>query len=225
MRACVEALLVTGALLLAGCQTPARTGSGLGPSVVVTQDEEPEWRGVANREDAQRIAELSGAWREALTGVGRQARGEGRLLDPEAALPKPAPSPGSYMCRVIRLGSAKPREPAYQAFKPFFCHVGVNGEQLSITKQTGTERPAGYLWEDADTKRMIFLGFPGARRRRCAAFLWREPGARYGRGVRTHRAASLSARRAAPAGNRQAGRHRTGSCARTAGRVITRSVG
>jgi hypothetical protein len=158
MRACVEALLVTGALLLAGCQTPARTGSGSGPSVVVTQDEEPEWRGVANREDAQRIAELSGAWREALTGVGRQARGEGRLLDPDAALPKPAPSPGSYMCRVIRLGSAKPREPAYQAFKPFFCHVGVNGEQLSITKQTGTERPAGYLWEDADTKRMIFLG-------------------------------------------------------------------
>ena len=158
MRACVEALLVTGALLLAGCQTPARTGSGSGPSVVVTQDEEPEWRGVANREDAQRIAELSGAWREALTGVGRQARGEGRLLDPDAALPKPAPSPGSYMCRVIRLGSAKPREPAYQAFKPFFCHVGVNGEQLSITKQTGSQRPGGYLWDTDDTRRLVFLG-------------------------------------------------------------------
>jgi hypothetical protein len=62
------------------------------------------------------------------------------------------------MCRVIRLGSSKPRDPAFQAFKPFFCHVGVNGEQLSITKQTGSERPAGYLWDDADKKRMIFLG-------------------------------------------------------------------
>jgi hypothetical protein len=59
---------------------------------------------------------------------------------------------------VIRLGSARPREPAYQAFKPFFCHVGVNEDQLSITKQTGSERPAGYLWDDRNSKRMIFLG-------------------------------------------------------------------
>jgi hypothetical protein len=62
------------------------------------------------------------------------------------------------MCRLIRFGSTKARDPEYQAFKPFFCHVGVNGEQLSITKQTGSERPAGYLWDDANSKRMVFLG-------------------------------------------------------------------
>ncbi len=150
--------LLAGIALLAGCQTPARGGADAKPSVVVSEEERPEWLGVANEEDARRIADLKVAWREALAGVGRQARSEGRLLDPEAALPKPAPSPGSYMCRVVRLGSTRPREPAFQAFKPFFCHVGVNDEQISITKQTGSERPAGYLWDDADKSRMIFLG-------------------------------------------------------------------
>ncbi len=158
MRGCSpNLLLLAGALLLAGCQTPASM-SGARPAVIVAEDDTPEWQNVANQEDVQRIAELDAAWREALANAGRQARGEGPLLDPAAALARPAPSPGSYMCRLVRLGSAKPREPAYQAFKPFFCHVGVNGDQLSITKQTGSERPAGYLWDDSSKKRMVFLG-------------------------------------------------------------------
>jgi hypothetical protein len=86
--------------------------------------------------------------------------GEGALLDPAAALPRPEPAPGNYMCRVLRLGSEVRRAPAFQPFKSFFCHVGVNSAgQLSITKQTGSERPAGYLWPDAgEQPRMIFLG-------------------------------------------------------------------
>ncbi len=160
MRGCAEKLTVlAGALLLAGCQvTPAVRPEARAAAVDVVEDEEPEWRGVANDDDAKLIADLDTAWREALAGAGRQVRGEGRLLDPQAALPRPAPSPGSYMCRLIRLGSSRPREPSYQAFKPFFCHVGVNEDRLSITKQTGSERPAGYLWDDLDKNRMIFLG-------------------------------------------------------------------
>jgi hypothetical protein len=35
----------------------------------------------------------------------------------------------------------------------------VNGEQLSITKQTGSERSGGYLWEEeTSSRRLIFLG-------------------------------------------------------------------
>jgi hypothetical protein len=150
-------MLIAGVSVLAGCQSTA-TGSQRGAAVEVTAEARPEWQSVVNDEDAKRIADLDAAWREALAGVGRQARREGTLLVPSAALPKPAPSPGSYMCRLIRLGSARPRDPAFQAFKPFFCHVGVNEEQLSITKQTGSERPAGYLWDDTNKSRMIFLG-------------------------------------------------------------------
>jgi hypothetical protein len=128
------------------------------PSVQIAAEETPEWQGVASAQDAERIAALDAAWREALAAAGKRAAAEGELLDPKAALARPAPSPGSYMCRLIRFGSAKPRDPEYQAFKPFFCHVGVNGDQLSITKQTGSERPAGYLWDDVNKHRMIFLG-------------------------------------------------------------------
>jgi hypothetical protein len=141
----------------AGCQTAADR-PGLRASVEVSGDERPDWQSVASGQDAQLIADLDAAWREALADAGKQAAGEGALLDPAAALARPAPSPGSYMCRLVRLGSAKPRDPGFQAFKPFFCHVGVNGDQLSITKQTGSERPAGYLWDDVSNKRMIFLG-------------------------------------------------------------------
>jgi hypothetical protein len=145
------------ALLVSGCQTtPSRPG--VRPSVQVSTEVAPEWQGVANGQDAERIAALDAAWREALGAAGKQASAEGELLDPKAALARPAPTPGSYMCRLIRFGSAKPRDPEYQAFKPFFCHVGVNGDQLSITKQTGSERPAGYLWDDVNKRRMIFLG-------------------------------------------------------------------
>ncbi|HEX8443385.1 MAG TPA: DUF4893 domain-containing protein [Allosphingosinicella sp.] len=158
MKASIGLLFgIAGSLMAAGCQTPQKA-SGARPTVEVSADETPEWQGVANEQDAERIASLDAAWREALAAAGKQAAGEGELLDPKAALARPAPSPGSYMCRLIRFGSAKPREPEYQAFKPFFCHVGVNGDQLSITKQTGTERPAGYLWDDVNKRRMIFLG-------------------------------------------------------------------
>jgi hypothetical protein len=144
------------AILVSGCQTPSRPG--VRASVEVSTETAPEWQGVANAQDAERIAGLDAAWREALAVAGKQAAAEGELLDPKAALARPAPTPGSYMCRLIRFGSAKQRDPEYQAFKPFFCHVGVNGEQLSITKQTGSERPAGYLWDDVNKRRMIFLG-------------------------------------------------------------------
>jgi hypothetical protein len=57
----------------------------------------------------------------------------------------------------VKLGRAGGSK-AFIAYKPFFCFVGVNGEQLSITKQTGSRRPGGYLFDTEKTGRLIFLG-------------------------------------------------------------------
>ena len=48
--------------------------------------------------------------------------------------------------------------PAFQKFKPFFCYVEVEGPLFTIVKQTGSQRPAGRLWEDDVAHRLIFLG-------------------------------------------------------------------
>jgi hypothetical protein len=147
-------------LLLGACAAPERER----PRPVI-EVEEPDtgWRSVARDEDIAKIEAVDVAWDEALSaarraGFNRQVSSEGPLLDPGAVLPRAAPAPGSYMCRVIRIGS-EGRGAAYNAFKPFFCNVGVNEDQLSITKQTGSERPAGYLWEEpGNSGRLVFLG-------------------------------------------------------------------
>lgn len=121
------------------------------------------WLGVASSEDANRIQRVGTAWTEGLAearkaGSGNDIRAEGRLLDPNAGLPKPEPTPGSYSCRMIRLGREKARGPAYQKFKPFFCYIDVEGDLFTIVKQTGSQRPAGRLWQDDNRNRLIFLG-------------------------------------------------------------------
>jgi hypothetical protein len=59
---------------------------------------------------------------------------------------------------MIKLGKTTPDGKAYESFKPFFCYVQLEGDQLTIVKQTGSQRPAGRLWDDDDPNRMIFLG-------------------------------------------------------------------
>jgi len=118
-----------------------------------------DWHAVALAADRDRFARLDLAWSEALgsarlRGFGGQVGAQGRLLMPDAALPRATLSPGSYRCRLIRFAR---RGSAFAAFQAFFCHVGVEGALLSLTKQTGSERPGGYLWTDTDT-RLVFLG-------------------------------------------------------------------
>jgi hypothetical protein len=148
-------------LALAACQKPAVPPPR--PSVSVEVEEPLEWEGIASTEDIARIPRLGAAWEAALGEAGRRGHrravaGEGDLLEPDAALPRPDPSPGSYRCRLVRLGGQDRSGPAFAAYKPFFCYVGVEGELLTLTKQTGSQRPAGYLYPDRDKKRLIFLG-------------------------------------------------------------------
>ncbi|MCF2515323.1 DUF4893 domain-containing protein [Sphingomonas sp. G124] len=121
------------------------------------------WQGVASTADLNRIRRVATGWSSGLAearagGFRDQIRAEGDLLDPDSAKPRPAPTPGSYSCRMVRLGREAGKGPAFQKFKPFFCYVEVEGPLFTIVKQTGSQRPAGRLWEDDLPNRLIFLG-------------------------------------------------------------------
>jgi hypothetical protein len=161
-RACVAALAGL-AVLVSGCQTKPSLPPGARPMVTVEpQLKSYAWKKLATAADEDRLARLDSAWQQALTEAGKnfsaEIKKEGVLLKPSAALPRPAPTPGSYNCRLIKLGQATPKTRAYESFKPFFCFVEVVGDLLTIVKQTGSQRPAGRLWEDDRADRLIFLG-------------------------------------------------------------------
>jgi len=151
------------AIVVAGCvpkPKPRLTGT---PRIEVAAPLTSDvWKQVATDADEDRIARLGLAWQEALAdarkGFADDIRKEGVLLRPRSSLARPAPTPGSYNCRLIKLGKATAKSKAYESFKPFFCYVEVEGDLLTIVKQTGSQRPAGRLWEDDDPTRLIFLG-------------------------------------------------------------------
>lgn len=151
------------AALVAGCATKPKPPPGTTPTVEVgTPLKSDVWKQVATAADEDRIARLGLAWQGALADArkssGDEVRKEGALLRPRAALPRPAPTPGSYYCRLIKLGKATSKSKPYEGFRPFFCYVEVEGDLLTIVKQTGSQRPAGRLWEDDDPSRLVFLG-------------------------------------------------------------------
>jgi hypothetical protein len=130
---------------------------------VMVEPQKTGWRAEASEPDQTIIDQSAASWRLALdsannNGFRKKVSAEGDLLDPGAALPFPAPSPGYYMCRSIKLGPPARSNPAFASFKPFFCYVGVDQDQLFLAKQTGTERPSGYLFPAESGNRMIFLG-------------------------------------------------------------------
>jgi Domain of unknown function (DUF4893) len=157
----VSTMILLSALLLPGCATLGRHGSAA--EVAAEQPRRPEWLGLAESDDLDRLARLGRAWDEALAELraaglaGRIAREE-ELLDPDAALPRPEPPPGSYRCRLLELGRHGRSARVLTAHAAYFCHVGDAGELLAFTQQTGPERPGGYLYPDAGQARLVFLG-------------------------------------------------------------------
>lgn len=151
------------ALALAACQpTTPPIPPGAVPKVELVEDG-PMWRAALADDDFARIEDLDRIWAEAIEragrgGFARQMAREEALLDPFAALPRPSPTPGNYMCRLVRFGSGEPRTRAYTAYREHFCHIGTDGDLLSLTKQTGSDRPGGYLFDREGADHMIFLG-------------------------------------------------------------------
>jgi len=159
VRMCAIALLASAG---AACTTP-KAVDGPKPVVVIEPEKKADiWKGVATDADESRIDRVGLAWQSALADARRRdARAvdsEGALLRPRSALARPAPTPGSYYCKLIKLGSTTGKSLAIEKFKPFFCYVEVEDNLLTIVKQTGSQRPAGRLWEDDMPDRLIFLG-------------------------------------------------------------------
>ena len=151
--------------MASGCGSlkPKTVEPPAGASVVAEPPLKSEvWMQIATAADESRLARVGLAWQSALADARRsmagEVRKEGALLEPRAALPRPAPTPGSYNCRLIKLGKTGEKGVAFERFKPFFCYVEVEDELLTIVKQTGSQRPAGRLWEDDRPDRLIFLG-------------------------------------------------------------------
>jgi hypothetical protein len=149
--------------LLPGCATKPNLPPGVKPRVEVGPPLKSDaWNAVATAADRDRLDRLGLAWQQGLAEAnkasGSEVRKEGKLLLPRAGLQRPDPTPGSYNCRLITLGKATAKAKSFETFKPFFCYVEVESGQLTIVKQTGSQRPAGRLWEDDDQTRMIFLG-------------------------------------------------------------------
>ncbi|MBV9526766.1 MAG: DUF4893 domain-containing protein [Sphingomonas sp.] len=151
------------AMAATGCATKPHHPVVVVPEVIAPPPTKSSvWRGIVTDADQDRLGRLGLAWQSALADARKEFAtdidNEGDLLRPRAALPRPEPTPGSYNCRLIKLGKATPASKAYESFKPFFCYVEIEGDLLTIVKQTGSQRPAGRLWEDDDSNRLIFLG-------------------------------------------------------------------
>lgn len=111
---------------------------------------------VIRPEDQARIDALPATWLAAWGKSRQRGRStEGALLEPDTALDHPELSPGSYNCRVIRLGRRAGSQ-RVRRFPTQFCHVGSADGVLNFTKQTGSELPAGHLYKAE--KRYTFLG-------------------------------------------------------------------
>lgn len=141
----------------AACQTPtARAPGGARPSVTVEVAE--AWRGVASARDRAALDGLAARWTQALAaaraaGFARRVAGEAALLTPGAPLPYAAPAPGSYRCRLVRLGGRR-----WTASPSGFCYVGVEGGELSLATELRGLRLGGYLWPLKGGGRVVFLG-------------------------------------------------------------------
>lgn len=149
--------------LASACDSSTKRARSAASVTVEAETASDQWKAVAKASDQNRIQRLGLAWQQALSDAERRHRrdiaAEGELLKPLARLPRPEPTPGSYNCRMISFGKGDRQSPVFAKFKPFFCYVLVDDAgTLTIVKQTGSQRPAGRLWEDDDPTRLIFLG-------------------------------------------------------------------
>lgn len=120
------------------------------------------WRELATDVDRQRLRDLRSAYDRAVAGArdaGQSAaiKKLGPLVDPDMVLADPAPPPGAYRCRTIKLGTRAPGGLAYVEYPPFACTITPDKHGLRLEKTGGSQRPVGVLHRD-DGMRMIFLG-------------------------------------------------------------------
>ncbi len=118
------------------------------------------WRDKVLIGDAGKIDAMQARWTAARNRAGQRGAhavaGEGTLFS-GPALDHPAPSPGPYHCRLVRIGSAAGRT-GLRSFPSATCYVGGDpGDQLSFARP-GSDAPSGWLYPDDVATRYVFLG-------------------------------------------------------------------
>jgi len=155
MRPTMIALCLSAALT-SGCSTLSRPHV---VEVVAPQPVETDtgWRAIARPEDQQRIDAIDARFEAALADLPRRLQprdaADKQLLDPKAARPLPALTPGGYQCRRLRLGG----HAKLTRFKADTCYIKLEGEdRLSYTTLSGPLMPGGWLYPDGNN-RLILL--------------------------------------------------------------------
>lgn len=119
------------------------------------------WQSVATDGDRQRLRDWRTAFAKALDqakagGHAADIAGEGKLLDPDAAIGGvPIPN-GDYRCRTVKVGAKSEGLLNFVAYPPFRCRV-EQGKAQRFIKLTGSQRPVGLIYP-ADAVRQVFLG-------------------------------------------------------------------
>lgn len=126
-----------------------------------SEAESGAWRGVASEADRLRLRGWRSTWVEGLGAAKASHAGEvaghGALLEPDAGLLEPAPPPGDYRCRTIKLGARGSAGLGYVAYPNYHCRIVADGETLRFVKIDGSQRPVGRIYPGG-VRRMIFLG-------------------------------------------------------------------
>ncbi len=148
-------LALVACLALAGCNLLT------GPREIVSAPT-ADWHSAATGADRARLRDWRATFVEALAkaragGHGPAIAAEGKLLDPDAALPGPAIPQGDYRCRVTKLGAKQPGMLDYVAYPAFDCRVSGTSRMQYFAKLSGSQRPVGMIFH-GDSLRHIFLG-------------------------------------------------------------------
>jgi len=139
--------------VLTGCATTPARPRPMG----IVEKPVSAWRDSIKLPDAAAIDAMPARWAAARMRAGKQAAraiaAQGVLLG-GPALDHPAPSPGPYRCRLVRLGAS-----GVHSFPATTCFIGSDpGDMLSFTRLGGSDAPGGWIYPDDVTTRYVFLG-------------------------------------------------------------------
>ena len=148
-------------------ETPAPTEAASAPEAAPPAGEQggtDDWRQVALAADADGLARLDAAWRQARDeaedeGFADELKALGALVEPDAAQTgRLQPAPGAYRCRTIKIGARNKGGLAFVDYPYFRCTIELTpGGDLILTKTTGSQRTRGLLYPDTDN-RLVFIG-------------------------------------------------------------------
>lgn len=152
------ALIMGLAMPLAGC---GGRDAVTAPNTASSASDIMNWRMVATKVDRERLRNWRDAW---TTGVDRARRknaaqlaAQGALFDADRALPGALPPPGTYRCRVFKLGAKGTAMADFTRYGDFDCQVDRQAGVSRFYKNSGAQRAMGTIYDDS-TSRGVFLG-------------------------------------------------------------------